>query len=344
MSNSSGNKNAMLAIPAAAALLGLILVLVSALASPKVSLNGFSNGQSVESSAFSVYSTEQSDRGNAQCSVVANGNTTSFGQPSEDFSVEADGKKYWEIGRSPDGMAKASYETKCENAKGQLFAGNRADNIGGGWRTPVLILGLLLLLGGILGTVLMMMRRKKSRSTGSGYDNTYNQGGYQYGQGYSDGYGTPGSYGVSAGSQTPAQGTQGYGQQHNQQGGYGQQAYGQQPQQGGYGQQPGQQGYGQQPQQGGYGQQPGQQGYGQQAYGQQPQQGGYGQQHGQQGGYGQQQGGDVSDAATQAVNRDDVRAAGGADAPTQAQPGQQGYGQQGQHGQSGWEPPQDGQR
>ena len=39
------------------------------------------------------------------------------------------------------------------NTKGDLFAGNRADKIGGGWRTPVLIVGLLLLLGGIIGPV-----------------------------------------------------------------------------------------------------------------------------------------------------------------------------------------------
>ena len=361
MSNSSGNKNALLAVPAAAAVLGLILLLVSMLSSPKVSLNGFANGNDVTStdSGFSIYSTEQGDRGAARCSVVNNGQTTTFDQPSADFSVEADGKKYWEIARSPDGMAAARYQAQCESNQGQLFAGNRADKIGGGWRTPVLIVGLLLLLGGIIGTVLMFMRGKKAASNNqnSGYDNS----GYQYGQGYSDGYGTPGSYGVSSGSHTPAQGNQNYGQQGQgygqqpQQGGYGQQGYGQQgygqqPQQGGYGQQG--QGYGQQPQQGGYGQQGyGQQhqqgGYGQQGYGQQPQQGGYGQQP-QQGGYGQsgqqsgQQGGDVSDAATQAVNRDDIRAAGAAgdDAPTQAQqPGQQG----GQQGQSGWEPPRDGQ-
>ncbi|WP_211308437.1 hypothetical protein [Calidifontibacter indicus] len=361
MSNSSGNKNALLAVPAAAAVLGLILLLVSMLFSPKVNLAGLSNGDLVNASdsGFSVYSTDQSDRAAASCSVVNNGKTTSFDQPSADFSVEAEGKKYWEIGRSPDGLAKAEYATSCANTKGDLFAGNRADKIGGGWRTPVLIVGLLLLLGGIIGTVLMFMRGKKAASNNqnSGYDNS----GYQYGQGYSDGYGTPGSYGVSSGSHTPAQGNQNYGQQGQgygqqpQQGGYGQQGYGQQgygqqPQQGGYGQQG--QGYGQQPQQGGYGQQGyGQQhqqgGYGQQGYGQQPQQGGYGQQP-QQGGYGQsgqqsgQQGGDVSDAATQAVNRDDIRAAGAAgdDAPTQAQqPGQQG----GQQGQSGWEPPRDGQ-
>lgn len=326
MSNSSGNKNALLAVPAAAAVLGLILLLVSMLSSPKVSLNGFANGNDVTStdSGFSIYSTEQGDRGAARCSVVNNGQTTTFDQPSADFSVEADGKKYWEIARSPDGMAAARYQAQCESNQGQLFAGNRADKIGGGWRTPVLIVGLLLLLGGIIGTVLMFMRGKKAASNNqnSGYDNS----GYQYGQGYSDGYGTPGSYGVSSGSHTPAQGNQNYGQQG--------QGYGQQPQQGGYGQQ----GYGQQHQQGGYGQQ---------GYGQQPQQGGYGQQP-QQGGYGQsgqqsgQQGGDVSDAATQAVNRDDIRAAGAAgdDAPTQAQqPGQQG----GQQGQSGWEPPRDGQ-
>ena len=357
MSNNPGAKKALLAIPAAAALLGLILLLVSLLASPKVSLRGITSGNVVEAAenGYSIYSTEQGDRGTAQCRVVGDGKTTPLDTPSADFSVEADGKKYWEIGRTPDSVKNGKFETHCDNSKGQLYAGNRADKIGGGWRTPVMILGLLLLLGGILGTVLMFLRGKKAQPASSG---NYGQSGYSYGQGgYSDGYGTPGSYGVSAGSHTPAQGNQTYGHSGGQQGygqnyGQGQQGYGQQPQQGGYNQpsqqghqpyaQNAPQGYGQ-PQssygQQSYGQQSyGQHGYGQQGYGQ-GQQGG--QPSGQQGGYGgpQNNGGDVSDAATQAVSRDDLRAAGATDAPTQAQQ----TGQDGRHGgQSGWEPPQDG--
>ncbi|WP_207948180.1 hypothetical protein [Metallococcus carri] len=344
MSNTSaGPKKALLALPAAVALIGLVLVLVALLSSSAVKLAGFTDRQTIQANAsgFSVYSADQGARTTANCQAAAGGNNVSLNQPASDFSVSAGGSKYWEIARTPDSLSAGDYQVTCQGANGTLYAGPRADKIGGGWKTPVLILGLLMLLAGIIGAVLMFLRGKKATpQTSGGYPNQYG-GGYnnnQYGGGYSDGYGTPGSYGVStgSGSNTPAYGQGGYGQPAQGQPGYGQQpgqqGYGQ-PQQGGYGQQsgqPGQPGYGQQPGQG-YGQ-PQQGGYGQQGYGQ-PQQGGYGQQSGQgygqpqQGGYGQQPGqgdSDVSDAATQAVSADDVRDAGR------------------NNSSGGWEPPSEG--
>ncbi len=309
MSNTtvSGGRKRLLIIPAVVAVIGLVLLLVSLFVlGSSVKLSGFTSGSTITSSdsGFSVYSTTQSARANAVCTTVTDGKTVTLNRPSADFSVEADGTKYWEVARSTDAMGGGSYTVNCQNAGDQIFAGPRADKIGGGGQTIGIIIGCVLLILGIIGAVVMFLRDRSRGSdkavpavaaSATGYQQ---QGGF-----YGEGYGAPGSYGSSGFDQQPGQpyggqpGAQPYGQQqpaapYGQQPPYGGQPYGQPQQQPNGGQQP----YGgqQQPQQqpyGGqqpYGQQPSGQPYGQQQpYGGQP----YGQQQAQQPGaqpYGQQ--------------------------------------------------------
>ncbi|CAG7572763.1 hypothetical protein FB554_0904 [Barrientosiimonas humi] len=316
----SKSSKAPLGIGAALALIGLVLLVVGLMSGGGVKLNPFQNGQSInaEDAGFSVFSTEQGARASSTCTAEQNGNATTLGRPASDFSVEADGSTYYEIARSTDGLGAGAYTVQCDGSSGNLFAGPRADNIGGGaMRMLGLILGPILLLAGLALIAFSLMRGKKAQpATQGGYDQNQGQYGYAGGAGYGQG---------------------GYGQQgYDQgQGGYGQQGYGQQAGQSGYGQggyDQGQSGYGQ----GGYGQQgydQGQGGYGQQGYGQQAGQSGYGQGGYDQGqsGYGQsgygQQGYDQGQGYGQQGGQSGY-GQGGFDQ------GQSGYGQQG--GQSGY--------
>jgi len=312
----SGTKK-LLAIPAVIAVIGLVLLIVGLFSGTSIKLTAFGNGQSITTtgdSGFSVYSTSQSARASAVCTTVADGKTLTLNRPTKDFSVDASGTKYWEIARSTDAMKGGSYDVNCQNVDGTMFAGPRADKIGGGFQTIGIILGCILLVIGIVGALVLFLRgRSKTPSGEAAAPATVGAGAYGQQGYYGEGYGAPGSYGSSSGGQqaaapqqpygqpgsTPAYGqnqygtAQPYGQQpYGGQQGYGQQSYG--------GQQPGQpqqQGYGQQPYGGQQPGQPQQQGYGQQPYGSQqpgqPQQQGYGQQPyaGQQPGqpYGQNQ-------------------------------------------------------
>ncbi len=353
MSNSagSGNKKAVLAVPAVVAVVGLVLLLVSLFAlGSSVKLSGFTSGQTITASdsGFSVYSTSQDARANAVCTTVTDGKTVTLNRPTQDFSVDADGTKYWEVARSTDSMKGGQYQVNCQNAGDQIFAGPRADDIGGSLQTILIIVGCVLLILGIIAAVVMYLRgRSKGGSAPSATPQPAGAPGYQQGGYYGEGYGAPGSYGASSsypGSQTPAYGQpQGGGAPY---GGQPQQPYGGAP----YGappQAPPQQSYGQQQPQQPYGGAP----YGappqappQQPYGQQPTQGHGGQPYGQQ--QPQQPGGHLGsswsapttppagpDAPTQAVSSDQVQDASrqpqtpeppsqtpgvDADAPTQA--------------------------
>ena len=275
----SKSSKAPLGIGAALALIGLVLLVVGLMSGGGVKLAEFQNGQSInaEDAGFSVFSTEQGARASSTCTAEQNGNATTLGRPASDFSVEANGSTYYEIARSTDGLGAGAYTVQCDGSSGNLFAGPRADNIGGGaMRMLGLILGPILLLAGLALIAFSLMRGKKAQpATQGGYDQNQGQYGYAGGAGYGQG---------------------GYGQQgYDQgQGGYGQQGYGQQAGQSGYGQGGYDQG------QSGYGQQGGQSGYGQGGFdqGQQGNQGGLGQGYGQ--GEGTGQSGD-HDAPTQAV-------------------------------------------
>ena len=211
-------------------LLGLILLIVGLLSGGSVKLHGFTNGQQVDAkdSGFSVFSNDQTARSAVSCTATVNGEQKTLLRPSEDFSVEADGTKYWEIARSTDDMKAGAYPVSCEGKDGiSTFVGPKEGKAGNGaLRMLGLVLGPILLLAGLALLAISLMKKKPA--TAGGYD--------QQGQGYGQQ-----AYGQQAG----AYNQQGYGQQQ----GYGDQSYGQQ---GGYNQQGyGEQSYGQQ----GYGDQ-----------------------------------------------------------------------------------------
>ncbi|WP_050669171.1 hypothetical protein [Luteipulveratus halotolerans] len=328
-------------------LLGLILLIVGLLSGGSVKLHGFTNGQQVDAkdSGFSVFSNDQAARSAVTCTATVNGEQKTLLRPAEDFSVEADGTKYWEIARSTDDMKAGAYPVSCEGKDGiSTFVGPKEGKAGNGaLRMLGLVLGPILLLAGLALLAISLMKKKPA--TAGGYDQqgqgygqqaygqqagAYNQQGYGQQQGYGDQ-----SYGQQGGYYNQQGYGQGYGDQsYGQQGGYNQQGYGDQSygQQGGYNQQGYGQGYGDQSYGQGY-----QQGYGDQSYGQQ---GGYNQQgYGQQG-YGDQQAQPASqdhDAPTQAVRPvegDNVH-----EQPTTATPVQDDQQQGGQSGgSSSWQP------
>ena len=333
----SGTKK-LLAIPAVIAVIGLVLLIVGLFSGTSIKLTAFGNGQSITTtgdSGFSVYSTSQSARASAVCTTVADGKTLTLNRPTKDFSVDASGTKYWEIARSTDAMKGGSYDVNCQNVDGTMFAGPRADKIGGGFQTIGIILGCILLVIGIVGALVLFLRgRSKTPSGEAAAPATVGAGAYGQQGYYGEGYGAPGSYGSSSGGQQAAAPQQPYGQPGSTPA-YGQNQYGTaQP----YGQQPygGQQGYGQQSYGGQQPGQPQQQGYGQQPYaGQQPGQP-YGQNQPPQSwppsnptagssweSAGQGSTGtpppvqDSADAPTRAVSADQIRQATGADTSTE---------------------------
>ncbi|WP_181445498.1 hypothetical protein [Flexivirga caeni] len=324
---------------AVVAVVGLILLIVGLLSGSSFKPTAFSSGSTISmSGGFSVYSKTAADRTATTCQV----GTTTMGRPTKDFSVTSSGTKYYEVARSSSSKGAVT----CNGASGQLYAGTRADKLGGGFHTTGLVLGAILLVIGIIGALLFLLLGKRGpKPAAAGVPSGYGQQtGYGQPQGQQQPYGQQGQgYGAP-----PAQG---YGQQPAGQGGYGQQpGYGQPQQQQPYGQQRygQQQGYGQ-PQAPAYGQQ-GQQGpqtpsYGQPAAPVQGYQGGYGQQapppqpgYGQPQNYGQsgqpaygqpapslpsspqapQQ--NISDAPTQAVSADQVNAQLGQSQPPAQQP------------------------
>ncbi|MGN6414052.1 hypothetical protein [Flexivirga sp.] len=326
--NSLGNKK-LLAVPAVVAVIGLVLLIIGLLSGSTVKLTQFSNGSNLSmSGGFSVYSPQSADRTATVCKV----DSTTMGRPTKDFSVTADGTKYYEIARSSQDKGTVT----CTGNTGNLYAGKRADTIGGGFQTIGIVLGGILLALGIIGLIVVfLLGRRKGTSGGPG--SATPQGGY--GQ---QPYGQQGVYGQQPFGQQGAYGQQGYGQQQGyaQQGlhqpAYGQQGGYQPPQQPGYGQQPqhGQQSspYGQQQSNPSpYGQQsaaPHQSPYGEAPYGQpqQPSAPSPYERHAQPGG---QQ--DFNNAPTQGVSSDQVQQGtaqwqagrGQASTPAYEQPGYQ---------------------
>ncbi|MFC6706122.1 hypothetical protein [Flexivirga alba] len=311
--NSLGNKK-LLAVPAIVAVIGLVLLIIGLLSGSTVKLTQFSSGSSLSmSGGFSVYSPTAADRTAAICNL--DGKT--LPRPTKDFSVSASGTKYYEIARSSQDKGTVT----CSNNAGKLYAGDRADKIGGGFHTLGIVLGGILLVLGLIGVIaLFLLGKKKGGSSATpdqgpqgGYGQPYGQPGYgqQGQQGGYQGYGqqAQGQPGQQQGVYGQPQGQAGHpstpshGQPATPQQGYQQQSYQQQQGQSPYGQQgqaQGQSPYGQQGQQGQYpyGQPQGQSPYGQQGqpqaspYGQQPQQGQQPSPYGEQGygqqGYGQQ--------------------------------------------------------
>ena len=212
MSRSSGSRTRF-AIPAALAALGLVLLVVGGLLRSSVTLTQLAGGSRIHSSdaGFSIYSTEQADRERAVCTTQADGSTLTLLRPDADFSVEADGTKYWEIARTDDAVQAGDHDVTCREAGAQLFVGNRADTIGNDARLPLLVLGPLLLLAALVSAVLLALRtRRPAPQVPDGY-------------GYQPGHGGPGLYSVTP---TPPGG------------------YPMQPGPGGYGAPQGGQGYG----------------------------------------------------------------------------------------------------
>lgn len=94
--NSSGNKK-LLAVPAVVAVIGLVLLIIGLLSGSTLSPKQISNGSTVQlSGGFSIYSKSASDRTATTCNVDG----TTLGRPTKDFSVSADGTKYYEVARS----------------------------------------------------------------------------------------------------------------------------------------------------------------------------------------------------------------------------------------------------
>ncbi|MDF8264223.1 hypothetical protein, partial [Luteipulveratus flavus] len=186
---SSTSSKTRLGIAGALVLLGLILLIVGLLSGGSVKLQGFNNGQQINAkdAGFSVFSPDQSARSAVTCQADQGGQKSTLDRPSNDFSISADGTKYWEIARSTDGMKSGTYTVTCSGKDGvQTFAGAKEGKAGGGaLRLLGLILGPILLLAGLALAAISLMRKKSA--TGD-QQNAYNQQG-AYGQqgGYNQG-------------------------------------------------------------------------------------------------------------------------------------------------------------
>ena len=178
-------KKTLVAIPAVVAVVGLVLLIVGfASGGGGAKVSAFSTGARVTSDAgFSIYSTDKSSRTATVCRAVSDGTTSTMGRPSSDFSVKSNGGTYWEVARSTDGMTKGDYTVNCAGGN-NLFAGTRADKIGGGVRAPGIVLGLILLIGGLLGVVLLSLMGRRKTALG-GPQGQY--AGYQQGSSYGAG-------------------------------------------------------------------------------------------------------------------------------------------------------------
>lgn len=285
-------------------------------------LQGFNESirYNIGSSGLSVWAREDAARTETVCTASAE-NSVVLERPVQPFPLDVGGDTFYEVARTPAGMAPAEYTLTCEGTELSLYAGANANRMvatGIIGETGALIgaitagAAVLLLIGGLLA------RRRASRhrapisdqgeyaysSTGTHHAQhghgqpQYDQQSYgnQYGhqqysqQVYGDQYGQQQSYGDQQQYGQPQYPQQSYGDQYGQQQ-YSQQSYGDQYGQQSYGQQQyDQQGYGDQQQYGDqyspqqYGQQSYGDRYGQQQYGHQS----YGDQYGQQQGYGGQ--------------------------------------------------------
>lgn len=152
--HSSGSKR-LVAVPAVVAVIGLVLLIIGLLSGSGVQLSQFGNGSTVSlDGGFSVYSKTAADRTATFCRV---GGTT-LGRPIRDFSVSADGTKYYEVARSTVSAGTVT----CTGNSGALYAGTRADRLADGFRTTGVVLGVILLVLGLVGAALLVLLGTKT--------------------------------------------------------------------------------------------------------------------------------------------------------------------------------------
>lgn len=150
--NSLGNKK-LLAVPAVVAVIGLVLLIIGLLSGSTVKLTQFTSGSNLSmSGGFSVYSSTSADRTATYCKI----GSSTLPRPTKDFSVSASGTKYYEIARSSQDKGTVT----CDGNSGKLYAGQRADKIGGGFHTLGIVLGGILLVLGIIGLVVLSLPRR----------------------------------------------------------------------------------------------------------------------------------------------------------------------------------------
>lgn len=149
----SSGKKSLLLVPAVVAVIGLVLLVLGLLSGWSLKPIRFSSGDNLSmTGGFSVYSPESADRLATVCKVGSD----TMGRPTKDFSVSADGTKYYEIARS----FRDTGTVTCTGNSGELYAGERADKIGAGFHTIGVVLGGILLVLGIIGLVVLSLPRR----------------------------------------------------------------------------------------------------------------------------------------------------------------------------------------
>lgn len=172
--NAPGNKK-LLTVPAIVAVVGFLLLIIGLLSGATVKLTQFTSGSTLSmSGGFSVYSPTAADRTATFC--TADGKT--LPRPTRDFSISADGAKYYEVARSSQDNATVN----CSGNAGKLYAGERADKIEGGFQPVGIVLGSLLVVLGILGLIAFLLLGR--RKGGAGQDATGPYGSAYGGTGY----------------------------------------------------------------------------------------------------------------------------------------------------------------
>ncbi|UJH71358.1 hypothetical protein [Ornithinimicrobium sp. INDO-MA30-4] len=175
----------------------LVLGVVGLNQVPVANLNGFNDGQTINvtDSGMSVYALDDV-RDSTVCQAVVDGNTTVFDRPVESFSIEVSGSDYYEIARTPDGMAAGSYEVACESGT-STYAGPRATLMSSGGvmgLTGVVVGVVLVLIAGVLLLLAVALafnnRRKAKKQQGGQPASGYPESGYAQ-SGYTSPYASP---------------------------------------------------------------------------------------------------------------------------------------------------------
>lgn len=219
-----------------AGLVLLVLGVIGTAGAATPNMQGFNAGQSVQvdDSGMSVYARSDDAREQTVCVGRDSGEDVVFERPADEYAVDVSGSDFFEIARSPEGAAAATYEMTCEGTDEAVYAGPWAPDTasGGVLGTTGLVTGtLLLVLGVVLGVVaaLLARRGRTSDATGqgsasSGYSSPYAQQGGSTAHGQQQGYGQPQQQGYQQPQQPYSGQQQGY-QQPQQQPYGGQQAY-----------------------------------------------------------------------------------------------------------------------
>lgn len=167
-----------LGLGAVLVLIGLVLLLLGLFTGGGAKLSQMSNGSQVgaSGSGFSIYAQDKALRENAICRA----GDQVLQRPSADSEVKADGNSYWEIARAGDAQNSGDFLVRCESVNdATLFAGPRADKIGGGLlKTLGLILGPILLVAGLALVLFSLLRGKKSAAPAAAPSGGYQQSGY----------------------------------------------------------------------------------------------------------------------------------------------------------------------